>query len=86
MPGSTAALHDWDLSPAIREGLFDFRPPPGAKRVDMKTLLEGGEGETFVLDAPFFNKRIVVDEVEKQWDGLRGVVWIKKGDVLRDCD
>jgi predicted ATP pyrophosphatase (TIGR00289 family) len=41
-------------------------------------MLEGGEGETFVLDAPFFNKRIVVDEVEKQWDGLRGVVWIKK--------
>ena len=44
-PEFTAELYDWNLSPMIREDLFVFRPPAGAKRVDMRTLLEGGEGE-----------------------------------------
>ncbi len=41
-------------------------------------FLEGGEGETFVADAPFFNKRIVIDEWENNWDGVRGVARISK--------
>jgi len=36
-------------------------------------FLEGGEGETFVTDAPFFRKRILIDKWEKSWDGVRGV-------------
>lgn len=39
-------------------------------------FFEGGEGETFVTDAPFFQKRIVIDEWEKSWDGVRGVAKI----------
>lgn len=39
-------------------------------------FLEGGEGETFVTDAPFFQKRIVIDKWEKEWDGVRGVAKI----------
>ncbi len=39
-------------------------------------FFEGGEGETFVTDAPFFHKRIVIDEWEKEWDGVRGVAKI----------
>lgn len=39
---------------------------------------EGGELETTVLDAPFFCKRIVIDEDEKDFDGLSGVMKIKK--------
>ncbi len=35
-------------------------------------LLEGGEGETFVLDAPSFEKKIVVDEWKINWEGIRG--------------
>lgn len=34
---------------------------------------EGGEFETFVLDAPFFKKRIVVDRAEAVWSGGAGV-------------
>ena len=41
-------------------------------------FLEGGEGETFVADAPFFGKRIVIDSWEKKYDGSRGVALIKK--------
>ena len=33
---------------------------------------EGGEYETFVLDAPIFTHRIEVHALEKTWDGARG--------------
>jgi diphthine-ammonia ligase len=39
-------------------------------------FFEGGEGETFVADAPFFHKRIIIDKWEKEWDGVRGVAKI----------
>ena len=39
---------------------------------------EGGEYETFVIDAPFFSKKIVVESVEKTWDGIRGELKIGK--------
>ncbi|MFA5076986.1 MAG: diphthine--ammonia ligase [Candidatus Micrarchaeia archaeon] len=41
-------------------------------------FLEGGEGETFVAHAPFFSKRIIIDEWEKKWDGVRGVAIIRR--------
>ncbi len=49
-----------------------------ALRPTVSPFLEGGEGETFVTDAPYFGKRIVIDKMEKSWDGLRGTAWIKK--------
>ena len=45
-------------------------------------MLEGGEGETFVTDAPFFKKRIVIEEWDKSWDGIRGVAKIKKAKLV----
>ena len=38
--------------------------------------LEGGEGETFVSNAPFFVKALKIREMEKEWDGSRGVAKI----------
>ena len=38
--------------------------------------LEGGEGETFVLDAPFFSKRIEILSSEKHWKGDSGYLEI----------
>ncbi len=38
---------------------------------------EGGEMETFVLYAPFFNKRLEMLKAEKKWDGVRGTLEIK---------
>lgn len=41
-------------------------------------FLEGGEGETFVTNAPFFRKKIIIDEWDVKWDGVRGIAEIKK--------
>jgi len=38
---------------------------------------EGGEYETFVVDAPIFRYEIIVDDMEKIWDGMRGEIRIK---------
>ncbi|MDD5337485.1 MAG: diphthine--ammonia ligase [Candidatus ainarchaeum sp.] len=49
-----------------------------AGKKNIHPFLEGGEGETFVANAPFFSKRIIIDEWEKKWDGVRGVAIIRK--------
>lgn len=38
------------------------------ERFGINVAGEGGEFETFVMDAPFFKKRIVFGEMEKKWD------------------
>ncbi len=38
---------------------------------------EGGEYETYVLYAPMFSKRIVVEDYDKIWDGVRGHIIMK---------
>lgn len=38
--------------------------------------LEGGEGETFVLDSPLFRRRVELVRVEKHWLGDRGYLQI----------
>jgi ABC transporter with metal-binding/Fe-S-binding domain ATP-binding protein len=54
-----------------------------SKRFGINMLFEGGEAESFVLDAPLFRKRIVVNNAEKQYTGLRGMYLIKDA-VLAD--
>ena len=49
--------------------LKKMKPPVSAH-------LEGGEGETFVSNAPFFCKELKIKEMEKEWDGARGVARI----------
>ncbi len=43
---------------------------------------EGGEYESFVIDAPFFKKRIEPAEVEKIWEGSNGYLLIKKARIV----
>ncbi len=38
---------------------------------------EGGEFETLVLNAPYFKKRLVIDEMEKEWHRDSGSVRVK---------
>ncbi len=47
-----------------------------AKKPGVHPFLEGGEGETYVADAPFFRERLVVGSWKKSWDGVRGVASI----------
>jgi len=44
-------------------------------------LLEGGEGETFVTDAPFFKKKIIIKSWDKSFDGVRGIAKIKEIEI-----
>jgi len=43
---------------------------------------EGGEYETFVLDAPHFNKRINIQEAHYQWDGQSGYMVIEQASLV----
>jgi ABC transporter with metal-binding/Fe-S-binding domain ATP-binding protein len=39
---------------------------------------EGGEYETLVLDGPSFTKKLVIKDAEREWDGKRGQLMIRK--------
>lgn len=53
------------------------------KPKNIHPFLEGGEGETFVADAPFFAKRIVISGWDIEWDGVRGIANIKDAKLVR---
>ncbi|MBP7120132.1 MAG: diphthine--ammonia ligase [Methanolinea sp.] len=42
---------------------------------------EGGEYETLVLDAPFFRKKIAIQESEKKYCNFRGVLNVKRASL-----
>jgi len=44
--------------------------------------LEGGEGETLVLDCPMFTKRVEVEESRKHWRGDSGYLEITKARLI----
>lgn len=48
------------------------------KRYGINMLFEGGEAETFVLDAPLFKKRLEVTAFHKEWSGMTGRYLIDK--------
>ncbi|WP_456483771.1 diphthine--ammonia ligase [Methanopyrus kandleri] len=43
---------------------------------------EGGEYETLVLDAPLFERRIVLERVEKRWDGFSGELIVEEARLV----
>ncbi|MFH0738019.1 MAG: diphthine--ammonia ligase [Candidatus Micrarchaeota archaeon] len=53
-----------------------------AKKPNVHLFLEGGEGETFVTDAPLFKKRIMIKKWKKTWDGVRGVAHIEEAVLI----
>jgi ABC transporter with metal-binding/Fe-S-binding domain ATP-binding protein len=42
---------------------------------------EGGEYESMVLDAPWFEKEIIIEEAIKTWDGISGRYLVKKASL-----
>jgi len=48
------------------------------KKYKVNMLFEGGEAESFVLDAPLFKKRIVVESAKTEWNGSTGRYLIEK--------
>ena len=53
-----------------------------SKKYRFNPSLEGGEGETFVLDMPLFKKRIEIVEGETVWKGDWGVYLIKEAKLV----
>ena len=47
-------------------------------RYGINMLFEGGEAESFVLDAPLFEKRIEIIKSKKEWMGNRGMLMIEE--------
>ena len=54
----------------------DFLKKLEKMKVPVSQHLEGGEGETFVANAPFFKKRLEIKKWKKEYDGVRGVATI----------
>jgi uncharacterized protein (TIGR00290 family) len=54
-----------------------------SKRYKFHAGLEGGEGETFVLDAPCFRERIEIRSAEKRWKGDSGTLEITDAALIR---
>lgn len=53
-----------------------------SKKFNFNAALEGGEGETLVLDCPLFlKKRLKLLEYTKIWDGYQGRLEIKKAEL-----
>lgn len=47
---------------------------------------EGGEAETLVLDAPFYDRKIVIDEATKEWNVDNGIYHITKAHLEEKYD
>lgn len=52
------------------------------QRYGINMLFEGGEAESFVLDAPLFMKRIQITGADKEWSGNRGTYLIKEANLV----
>ncbi len=54
-----------------------------ARKNEFNPAFEGGEGETFVLDCPFFNSYVKIVEYDKVWDGYTGKIIIHKAVLVK---
>ena len=48
------------------------------QKYNINMLFEGGEAESFVLNAPLFKKKVRIEKAEKKWEGSRGFYNIEK--------
>jgi diphthine-ammonia ligase len=48
------------------------------KKYGINTAGEGGEFETLVIDGPLFAKKLVIDEVTKEWKRDSGILKVKR--------
>ena len=56
------------------------------KKYGIHPAFEGGEAETLVLDAPMYDRRIVVDEANVYWDVDNGIYNITKAHLEEKYD
>jgi diphthamide synthase (EF-2-diphthine--ammonia ligase) len=54
-----------------------------SKMYGISVVGEGGELETFVLDAPMFKRKIKISKADKVWDGVRGTFEIRSAKLVK---
>ncbi len=54
------------------------------KKFDLNVAGEGGEYESFVLNAPFFKKKLKIVNAKKHWKGNTGFLEIKKIELIEE--
>ncbi len=52
------------------------------RKYGINLLFEGGEAESFVLDAPLFNKKIRINRAAKEWHGTGGIYIINDAELV----
>jgi diphthine-ammonia ligase len=52
------------------------------RRYGLNPTLEGGEGETFVVDCPIFSQRIKINSSKKHWMGDHGYLEIQDAELV----
>lgn len=52
------------------------------QKYNINMLFEGGEAESFVLNAPLFKKRIKINKAKKEWNGSRGTYMIEDAELV----
>lgn len=52
------------------------------KKYKINMLFEGGEAESFVLNAPLFKKRIKINKARTEWNGVSGAYFIEDAMLL----
>jgi uncharacterized protein (TIGR00290 family) len=66
-----------EIDETIVKKFIEFR-----KKFGFNPSGEGGEYETFVIDAPIFKKRISIEDFEFIWEGSSGYLKIRKVGLL----
>jgi len=70
----------WLGEPLTQERIIKLRELNDRFGVDM--CGEGGEYESLVVDAPWFTRRIQIQDAESTWDGVSGRYEIKKAQLV----
>lgn len=71
---------DWLGRPITAETISDIIDLN--KRFQVSLVGEGGEYETLVLDAPFFNKKIDLVQTRKTWEADSGCLYVEKARLI----
>lgn len=77
---SAPFTEDWLSRVLDRETLADLRRYAKTDRITLTG--EGGEYETLVLDAPFFQQRLVIRESETEYANYRGILKISRAELV----
>lgn len=78
---SAEGLDDSFLGERINKKIIE-RLLEANRKYKVNMLFEGGEAESFVLNAPLFKKRIKINKARKEWNGVKGAYLIEEAELV----